>query len=133
MKKKIALLGLLAVCVCAAWLFAAPRIRVDLAARGHDPSGMKLNDVALMHKSHASLPNGIQTGLIHLQDGGRVKYWFISKHVQPGKGLTRFDFKDGQIAYLSGTFCCEVWVSDDAAKNKESLLAYIARVDGSMP
>ncbi len=99
----------------------------------HDPSKMALNYTALMHKSAASLPNSIQTGFIHLDDGSRVKYWFISKHVQPGKGLTRFDFQDGQTSYLSGAFCCEVWVSDDAVKNKESLLNYIAQVDGSMP
>lgn len=96
-------------------------------------SKLKLNDVPLMHKSAGSLRNAIQTGLIHLQDGSQVKYWFVSKHVQPGKGRTRFDFQDGQTAYLSGAFCCEVWVSDDAIKNKESMLSYIAAVDGTMP
>lgn len=84
-------------------------------------------------KSSGILPNAIQTGLIHLEDGSHVKFWFINKHVQPGMGLTRFDFQDGQKAYLSGAFCCEVWVSDEAVKNKDSLLNYIAEVDGSMP
>ena len=133
MKRKIALLAFVAGFGLIAWLFVAPRVRVDLAALSHDPSKMKLNYIELMHKSAGTLPNSIQTGFIHLQDGERVKFWFINKHVQSGKGLTRFDFEDGQTAYLSGAFCCEVWVSDDAVKNKESLLNYIAKVDGSMP
>ena len=133
MKRKIALLSLVAVCGLIAWMVVAPRIRIDIAARSHDPSNMKLNHIELMHKSAGSLPNEIEAGFIHLEDGGRVKFWFINKHVQPGKGLTRFDFQEGQTAYLSGAYCCEVWVSDEAIKNKKSLLDYIAKVDGSMP
>ena len=133
MKKKIALLALLVVCGFIVWMLVAPRILIDHAARNHDPSKMKLHRVELMHKSTGTLSNSIQTGFIHLDNGSQVKFWFISNHVQPGKGLTRFDFPDGQTAYLSGAFCCEVWVSDQAVKNKESLLAYIREVDGSMP
>lgn len=131
--KKIALLALLIVCGFIVWMLVAPRVLIDLAARNHDPSKMKLQRVVLMHKSTGTLPNSIQIGFVHLDNGSQVKFWFISNHVQPGKGLTRFDFPDGQTAYLSGAFCCEVWVSDEAVKNKESLLAYIREVDGSMP
>jgi hypothetical protein len=62
-----------------------------------------------------------------------VKFWFINKHVQPGKGLTRFDFEDGLIVYLNGAYCCEVWVTEDAVKSRESLLDYIAQAEGSIP
>jgi hypothetical protein len=133
MKKKIAIIVFLTVCVFIAWMFVAPRIRVDLAARSHDPAEMNLNFIAQMHKSSRTLPNKIQTGLIHLESGDQVKYWFISNHVQPGLGLTRFDFEDGQTAYLSGAYCCEVWVSNEAVKNKDTFLDYIAAVDGTPP
>lgn len=133
MKKKLAILILVAFASLVAWFFVAPRVRIDIAARSHDPSTMKLNHIKSMHKSSTSLPNKIQTGFIHLLDGGRVKFWFINRHVQPGKGLTRFDFEDGQTVYLSGAYCCEVLVSEDAVKNRESLLDYIAQADGSMP
>ena len=133
MKKKIALLALLVFCGFVVWMLVAPRVRIDHAARSHDPSKMMLHHVKLMHKSTGTLANSIQTGFIHLDDGSQVKFWFINKHVQPGKGLTRFDFQDGQTAYLSGAYCCEVWVSDEAVKNKDSLLDYILEVDGLMP
>jgi hypothetical protein len=131
--KKIALLALLIVCGFVVWMLVAPRIRLDHAARSHDPGKMKLNHVKLMHKSTGILPNSIETGFVHLDDGSKVKFWFINKHVQPGKGLTRFDFQDGETVYLSGAYCCEIWVGDEAVKNKNSLLSHIRDVDGSMP
>jgi len=113
------------------WL--APRIRVDLAARDYDPSKMDLWRVDSMHKSRSRkpLPNGMEIGLLHLSDGTNVKYWFISRHVQPGRGITRFDSVDGRSAYLHGCFCCEVSVPE--FKDWSELQNYIAKWDGSTP
>jgi hypothetical protein len=133
MRKKIWWLAFVALCASGLWMALAPRIRVDLAARFHDPDEMKLHHVPLMHKSSGALPNQIQLGHIHLTDGGKVKFWYISGHVQPGSGLSRFDFQDGGTAYLRGAFCCEVWVSDEAVKDENTLLRFIAKMDGSPP
>ena len=133
MKKKITLILLLALMLGATWLYFAPRIRVDLAARRYDPDRIKLTHIESMGKSHRRLPNKIECGLIHLEDGSEVKYWFVSKHVQPGLGLTRFDFPDGETAYLSGAFCCEMALGGEGVADKAALLAFIEKWDGRMP
>ena len=86
-----------------------------------------------MNKSMALTSDKIEIGLIPLKDGSKVKYWYISGHVQPGSGLTRFDFADGETAYLGGVFCCEVWIGVLALENKASLLKFIADFDGTSP
>jgi hypothetical protein len=133
MKKKITLILLFALLALVAWVYFSPRIRVDLAARQHDPAKMKLFHSEIMNKSYARLPNDFECGLVHLSDGSAVKYWFINRHVQPGLGLTRFDFPDEETVYLRGVFCCEVWLDGEAMSGKASLLAYIAKWDGTSP
>ncbi len=127
MKKKLIIILASLFTLAAAWMWFAPRIRVDLAAWRHDPSAMSLGNSPLIHKSWAHLPEGIEIGLIHLKDRGTVKYWFISRHEQPGIGITRFDFPDGTTAYLRGYFCCEVQMPDEAVGDKQALLAFIGR------
>ena len=133
MKKKITLILLFALMLGAVWMYFAPRIRVDLAARQHDPAKMKLTRIESMGKSFRRLPNKIECGLVHLEDGSQVKYWFVSKHVQPGLGITRFDFPDGETAYLSGAFCCEMALGGEGVADKAALLAFIGKWDGRMP
>jgi len=133
MKKRIAPFLLVALMAAAAWMYFAPRIRVDLAARQHNPAEMKLVRFGTMGKSFRRLPNDIECGLVHLEDGSQAKYWFVSKHVQPGLGLTRFDFPDGETAYLSGGFCCEMALGGKGIADKGELLAHIKKWDGSLP
>jgi len=132
-EEKITIVLLFSLMIAVAWLYFAPRIRVDLAARQHDPARMTLTRFGMMEKSFRRLSNKIECGLIHLEDGSEVKYWFVSKHVQPGLGLTRFDFPDGETAYLSGAFCCEMALGGEGVADKAALLAFIAKWDGRMP
>lgn len=92
---------------------------------------MELSRIDSMHKSHKALPNGIETGLLHLGDGTYVKYWFISKHIQPGRGTTRFESVDGKTIYFSGYYCCEV--SLPKFENWNELQNHITKRDGSSP
>jgi hypothetical protein len=133
MKRKLLLSALLLTVALAAWMYFAPRVRVDHAARNNDPAKMDLWNLPTMCKSMKRLPNGVEVGLIHLQDASEVRYWFVSGHVQPGAGLTRFDFPDGETAYLGGVFCCEVWIRESALKNKVSMLRFISEFDGASP
>lgn len=68
----------------------APRIRLDLAASQNDPASMDLLPIDSFNKSFKKLENGVEAGMVQLDQGGPVRYWFINRHVQPGSGLTRF-------------------------------------------
>jgi len=138
MKETFALILLLSLVVLAAWKDYESRGKANLegtlnsAANQYDPAGMSLSRAEPM-KSHTLLPDGIECGLLHLADGSEVKFWFLSHHIGPGLGLTRFDFADGTRAYLRGYFCCEVEVKDEAISDKASLLAFLAEKDGTPP
>jgi len=132
MKKAIALILLLGLVAVAAWMHSETRDKVNLAERHYDPERMNLGRIDSA-KSHTVLPEGIECGLLHLADGSEVKFWFLSHHVGPGLGLTRFDFADGTRTYLRGYFCCEVELEGEAISDKGSLLAFIADKDGTPP
>lgn len=133
MKRKILIATLILMVVYFVWMSAAPRIRVEMAAAKYNPSTLKLRHYEIAHKSSVTLNNGIQVGLIHLDDGEVVKFWFVSKHIQPGLGLTRFTFEDRTNAYLRGAYCCEVHVTKDSVKDKNALMSYIHQNDGTPP
>ena len=77
-----------------AWFVFRARIKVDFAAMRHDPSELKLSSSYPPLIQSASISNGLQTGLVALPDGEKVKFWFVSHHIA-GPGCTRFDFRDG--------------------------------------
>ena len=129
MKKRLIYASMVLLVLGVVWMWFAPRIRVDLAARQYNPLELTLNPCLPASKSYKWLPNGIEVGLIHLRDGTVVKYWFVSKHVQPGLGTTRFDSVDGKTVYLHGCYCCEVVMT--GFENWDELVAYIAEWDGS--
>lgn len=133
MKKRILIAAIVLLSLGAIWMWFAPRIRVDMAARKYDPNKMDLWRIDSMHKSlmRKPLPNGMEIGLLHLTDGSNVKYWFVSRHVQPGLGTTRFDSADGRSAYLHGRFCCEVSLPE--LKDWNDLQDYITKWDGTLP
>ena len=131
MKKRLILVSTILVALGVVWMWFAPRIRVDYAARYYNPHELDLSRVDPMHKSLKVLPNGIEVGLLHLSDGTDVKYWFINRHVQPGLGTTRFDSSDGRTTYIHGVYCCEVSVPE--LRNWSDLQAYITKNDGSPP
>jgi hypothetical protein len=115
----------------ALWMVFAPRIRLDLTANRNDPASMDLVASDFFHKSFKRLENGVEAGLVQLDEGGPVRYWFISRHVQAGSGLTRFDFPDGDCLYMSGAYCCEVVISDKGSSSEAALRSFIKEMDGT--
>ena len=129
MKKLIIFTLLLAVGI--AWLVFRARIKVELAAMRHDPSALKLSSSYPPLIQSASISNDVQTGLVALPDGEKVKFWFVSHHIT-GPGCTRFDFSDGTRRYMMGSyFCCEVQIPVKDVKNRTELIAFIEAHDES--
>lgn len=107
------------------------RIKVDLAAMRYDPSTLKLNSTDGLLIQSTFISSGLQTGLVALPDGEKVKFWFVSHHVA-GPGCTRFDFGDGTRRYMTGSyFCCEVQIPVQAVRNRSDLIAFIEAHDES--
>lgn len=133
MKLRRAIVILLVILVAggALWLAVAQRVRLDHTASRHDPASMELVPNDMFNKSFMRLENGVEAGLVQLDQGGPVRYWFINRHVQPGSGLTRFDFPDGDSAYMSGAYCCEVIISDEGASSEAALRGFIEEMDGA--
>ena len=99
--KRIALLLFVAgIASAIVWYLVAPRIRLEAAARDFDPATLPLTPVSLFNKSCTKLENGMEAGTVRLKSGEVVRYWFISRHTQPGSGLTRFDFPGGESVYM---------------------------------
>ncbi len=129
MKKLITFALLLAVGV--AWFVFRARIQVELAAMRHDPSTLKLSSSYPPLIRSESISSGLQTGLVALPDGEKVKFWFVSHHVA-SPGCTRFDFSDGTRRYMMGSyFCCEVQIPVKDVKNRSELIAFIEAHDES--
>ncbi|MCA9642895.1 MAG: hypothetical protein H6718_28380 [Polyangiaceae bacterium] len=78
---------------------------------------------------HASLPDGVLTGLIRLGDGSQAKFWFLSHHLTEDNGLTRFELPDDSVHFVHGAFCCEVMLARQPADAKE-LVEMIRDLDG---
>jgi len=106
---------------------------VDVAAETYSPSSMKLEAGFNDYVQRTRLPSGIELGLITLQDGERVKYWFISHHLTDDMGCTRFDFLDGSSTYLHGWSCCELELPKDQLSDRQALLSFISNKDGISP
>ena len=113
------------------WMIFSPRFRGDLAAMRYDPSSLTLRSTYPTLIQSTSMPDKIQTGMVALPDGEKVKFWFVSHHVV-GHGCTRFDFGDGTRRYMAGSyFCCEVQISGQDVKKRSDLIAFIEAHDES--
>jgi hypothetical protein len=126
--KKVVVLVLLVVSGVV-WLLFSARIKVDLAAMKYDPATLKLRLTypSLIHA--VSITGRMQTGLVSLPDGAKVKFWFVSHHIA-GPGCARFDFSDGTRKYVYGDgFCCEVQIGDEGISNERDLTAFLERCD----
>lgn len=129
--KKIIVLVLLVVSGVV-WLVFSARIKVDLAAMRYDPGTRKLRLTypSLIHA--VSIPGKMQTGLVALPDGAKVKFWFVSHHIAY-PGCARFDFSDGTRKYVYGDeFCCEVQIGDEEIRNERDLAAVLDRCRQSL-
>jgi hypothetical protein len=106
---------------------------VDQAAATHDPAKMDLEGSSGPTMKWDVVPDGIQTGIVTLGDGERVKFWFKSHHRTGDLGCTRFEFADGSAAHLEGEFCCEVILPGEAVADRGTLQQFIAAKDGRKP
>jgi hypothetical protein len=128
--KKLIIFALLLI-VSAVLLIFKARITTDFSAMRHDPSTLKLRVTYPPLIQSTSLSSGLQTGIVSLPDGEKVKFWFVSHHVA-GLGCARFDFRDGTRRYMTGSyFCCEVQIPDQDVKNRSDLIAFIEAHDES--
>jgi hypothetical protein len=136
-KKILIALTLLILLFAGAWGFgkqrqAALREMVDRAASSCDPAALEQNGGSSF-VSYAVLPDRTHTGFVNLPDGEKVKFWFRSHHLPPGKSYTRFDFNDGTRNYFEGSFCCEVMLPEVEVRSREELLEFLQRNEGKKP
>jgi hypothetical protein len=106
---------------------------VDAAAARQDPATLTLDTGATGYVKRTILPSRVETGIITLGDGERVKYWFQSHHLGHDLGHTRFQYHDGTVDYLEGYFCCEVILPDEPPADRKELKQFIAANDGKSP
>lgn len=137
MKKILIGLVLVALLLAGSQLFwhqrqEALREVVDLAASAADPAALDL-DGGSSFVSYKVLPDQTQAGFVNLPDGEKVKFWFRSHHLPPGKSYTRLDFKDGTRSYFEGYFCCEVMLPEAEVRSREDLLAFLQKNEGKDP
>lgn len=137
MKKILIGLALVALLFAGSRLFRHPRQEslrevVDLAASTADPATLDLGGGSSF-VSYRVLPDRTQTGFVNLPDGEKVKFWFRSHHLPPGKSYTRFDFNDGTRNYFEGYFCCEVMLPEAEVRSRAELLAFLQKNEGKKP
>ena len=106
---------------------------VDAAAAQDDPAKLALEAKVTGYIESTRLPSNIETGIVTLGDGERVKFWFKSRHFDTDFGCTRFEYGDGSVDYLEGFFCCEMDLPGARLGNRKELREFIERNDGSEP
>lgn len=79
--------------------------------------------------------DGIEYGVITLENSEQVKYWFQTHHISEDQtGGTLFELPNGNLEFIKGYFCCEVQLpSDGKFKNSKDFIAEMENVDGIQP
>ncbi len=79
--------------------------------------------------------NGIEYGVITLENSEKIKYWFQSHHISEDKiGGTIFELPSGELKFIEGYFCCEVQLPKNGKfKNSKEFIAEMEKVDGIQP
>jgi len=109
------------------------KVGVDAAAAKDDPAKLALEAKVTGYIESTRLPSNIETGIVTLGDGERVKFWFKSRHFDTDFGCTRFQYSDGSVDYLEGFFCCEVDLPGVRLADRKALREFIAANDGKEP
>jgi hypothetical protein len=85
------------------------------------------------------LQDGIQYGLIELQDGEHVKFWFLSHHRTPDKGGTIYEYPNGEKEFSAGYHCCEIQFPGNGSgsarpfRNVEEFRGFVNNTNGTSP
>lgn len=85
-----------------------------------------------------NIKDNIQYGLIHLENGEDVKFWFLTHHVTSDMGGTFYEFPDGKKEFYSGLHCCEVQFYENGKlgkkfKDASELRNFLIENDGLQP
>ncbi len=80
----------------------------------------------------------IQYGLIHLENGEQVRFWFLTHHATSDIGGTIYEYTNGEKQFCSGLHCCEVQFYEKGKlgrtfRNVSELKAYVTEKDGIRP
>ncbi|MEO4006660.1 MULTISPECIES: hypothetical protein [unclassified Flavobacterium] len=78
---------------------------------------------------------GIEYGVITLENSEKVKFWFQTHHMCEDEiGGTLFELPNGKLKFIEGYFCCEVQLPKNGKfKNSQELMAEMEKVDGIHP
>ena len=92
-----------------------------------------LNTKSKSVKSNLST-NGIEYGIITLNNKEDLKFWFVSHHLISDKGGTIYEFPNGEKKFISGMHCCEVQFNDiESLKDLSTFKSYIETKNGLKP
>jgi len=78
---------------------------------------------------------GIEFGVITLEDSEKIKYWFQTHHISEDRiGGTLFELQNGKLEFIEGYFCCEVQLPKNGKfKNSDEFIAEMEKLDGIHP
>lgn len=95
----------------------------------------KLQKCSEENVRRAFTKEGIEYGIITLQNGEKIKYWFESHHMSKDQmGGTLFEMPDGELVFIRGYFCCEVQLPKNGRfENSKEFLEEMKKVDGVEP
>lgn len=84
------------------------------------------------------LKESVQYGLIHLESGEQVRFWFLTHHATSDIGGTIYEYPNGKRQFCSGLHCCEVQFYQDGEivgsfKNVEEFQSYVTENNGISP
>jgi len=79
--------------------------------------------------------DGIEYGIITLENSEKIKYWFESHHISKDKiGGALFEMPNGKLEFIEGYFCCEVQLPNKGEfLNSTQFLIEMKKVDGIDP
>jgi len=80
-----------------------------------------------------TLADNTEVGIIKCRDGSSARFWFRSHHLTGDKGGTLFRLSDGEELFMSGYFCCEVQLPEQAFASLDGLRAFVRKYDGTSP
>ena len=78
--------------------------------------------------------DGIEFGIITLEDSTKIKYWFQTHHISEDIGGTLFELPNGKLEFIKGYFCCEVQLPKNGKfKNVEEFITEMKKKNGIQP
>lgn len=105
-------------------------LRISAAS---DPISLNLEPGFNAYVRSTSLADNTEVGIIMSRDGSSARFWFRSHHLTGDDGGTLFRLSDGEELFMSGYFCCEVQLPEEAFASLDELRAFVRKYDGTSP